>query len=57
MPVTVEPAGGAVLVRQQTVLAAAGGGLPGVTTASGPQRELHHLPARLAGRAHQAACP
>ena len=55
--VAVESAGGAVSLRQQTVLAAPRGGLPGVSTDSGPQLKFHHLTARLDSRTHQAACP
>lgn len=37
MTVAVKPAGGAVSLRQQTVLAATGGGLPGIAPDSGPE--------------------
>lgn len=37
MTVAVKPAGGAVSLRQQTVLTATGGGLPGVAPDSGPE--------------------
>ena len=57
MTVAVKPAGGAVSLRQQTVLTATGGGLPGVAPDSGPEWELHHLTAWLDSRAHQAARP